>query len=148
MISVSWLKKRQPYWTRLETLLAIVKEHGLPALGRDELRELGLLYRQTATDLSAVRGDSSSVQQSRYLNQLLGRTHNIIYSGQKKTLTGIVQFFWNEYPINFSPVPRLHTDRSRHFRPWCTGWAVCHPVQSRLHEGIPWPSHGEHDRKA
>src|SRR5580765_1458979 len=101
MISVSWLKKRQPYWTRLETLLAIVKEHGLPALGRDELRELGLLYRQTATDLSAVRGDSSSVQQSRYLNQLLGRTHNIIYSGQKKTLTGIVQFFWNEYPIIF-----------------------------------------------
>ncbi len=101
MISVSWLKKRQPYWTRLETLLAIVKEHGLPALGRDELRELGLLYRQTATDLSAVRGDSSSVQQSRYLNQLLGRTHNIIYSGQKKTLAGIVQFFWNEYPIIF-----------------------------------------------
>ena len=101
MISVSWLKKRQPYWSRLDSLLGEVKQHGLHALGRDELRELGLLYRQTATDLSAVRGDSSSVQQSRYLNQLLGRAHNAIYSGQKKTVGRVVQFFWIEYPLIF-----------------------------------------------
>ena len=101
MISVSWLKKRQPYWTRLETLLGDVKGHGLHSLGRDELRELGLLYRQTATDLSAVRGDSSSVQQARYLNQLLGRAHNAIYAGQKKTVGGVVRFFRDEYPRIF-----------------------------------------------
>jgi uncharacterized membrane protein SpoIIM required for sporulation len=101
MISVSWLKKRQPYWARLESLLGEIKQHGLHALGRDELRELGLLYRQTATDLSAVRGDPSSVQQSRYLNQLLGRAHNAIYSGQKKTLGRVVTFFWDEYPLIF-----------------------------------------------
>lgn len=101
MISVSWLKKRQPYWARLESLLGDIKQHGLHALGRDELRELGLLYRQTATDLSAVRGDSSSVQQSRYLNQLLGRAHNAVYSGQKKTVGRVAQFFWNEYPVIF-----------------------------------------------
>jgi uncharacterized membrane protein SpoIIM required for sporulation len=101
MISVSWLKKRQPYWARLESLVEDITRHGLHALGRDELRELGLLYRQTATDLSAVRGDPSSVQQSRYLNQLLGRAHNLIYSGQKKTLGRVAQFFWNEYPAIF-----------------------------------------------
>src|SRR2546429_8626127 len=101
MISVSWLKKRQPYWARLESLLGDVKRHGLHALGRDELRELGLLYRQTATDLSAVRGDTSSVQQSRYLNQLLGRAHNTLYFGQKKTLGRMARFFWFEYPAIF-----------------------------------------------
>jgi uncharacterized membrane protein SpoIIM required for sporulation len=101
MISVSWLKKRQPYWTRLETLLGDVKGRGLHSLGRDELRELGLLYRQTATDLSAVRGDTSSVQQARYLNQLLGRAHNAIYSGQKKTVAGVAGFFWRDYPRIF-----------------------------------------------
>jgi uncharacterized membrane protein SpoIIM required for sporulation len=101
MISVSWLKKRQPYWARLESLLGEIKQHGLHALGRDELRELGLLYRQTATDLSAVRGDSSSVQQSWYLNQLLGRAHNTVYSGQKKTVGRVAQFFWREYPVIF-----------------------------------------------
>jgi hypothetical protein len=59
MISVSWLNKRQPYWSQLESLLARVKGQGLHALSRSELRELGLLYRQTATDLAAVRGDPS-----------------------------------------------------------------------------------------
>jgi uncharacterized membrane protein SpoIIM required for sporulation len=101
MISVSWLKKRQPYWARLESLLGDIKQHGLHVLGRDELRELGLLYRQTATELSAVRGDTSSVQQSRYLNQLLGRAHNTIYAGQKKTVGRMAQFFWREYPAIF-----------------------------------------------
>jgi uncharacterized membrane protein SpoIIM required for sporulation len=101
MLSVSWLKKRQPYWGRLESLLADIKQNGHHTLGRDELRELGLLYRQTATDLSAVRGDPSSVQQSRYLNQLLGRAHNTIYSGRKKTVRGVAEFFWNDYPQVF-----------------------------------------------
>jgi uncharacterized membrane protein SpoIIM required for sporulation len=101
MISVSWLNKRQTYWTRLESLLTRVKEQGLHALSRSELRELGLLYRQTATDLSAVRSDPSSVQQSRYLNQLLGRAHNAIYSGQKKTVGGVWQFYSREYPRIF-----------------------------------------------
>ena len=101
MISVAWLKKRQPYWARLESLLALVKKDGLHALGRSELRELGLLYRQTATDLSAVRGDPHSVQQARYLNQLLGRAHNALYSGQKKTVRGVVEFYIHEYPSIF-----------------------------------------------
>jgi uncharacterized membrane protein SpoIIM required for sporulation len=101
MISVSWLNKRQSYWSRLESLLLRIKEQGLHGLSRSELRELGLLYRQTATDLSAVRGDPSSVQQSRYLNQLLGRAHNAIYSGQKKTAGGVWQFYRREYPRIF-----------------------------------------------
>ena len=101
MISVSWLKKRHPYWTRLEALLEQTRRSGLHSLGRNELRELGLLYRQTATDLSAVRGDASSVQQARYLNQLLGRAHNTIYAGQKKTLAGILEFYAKEYPRMF-----------------------------------------------
>jgi uncharacterized membrane protein SpoIIM required for sporulation len=101
VISVSWLKKRQAYWDKLESLLARVKKQGLHALSRSELRELGLLYRQTATDLAAVRGDASTVQQSRYLNQLLGRAHNAIYSGQKRNLGDIWKFYTREYPRIF-----------------------------------------------
>lgn len=101
MISVSWLNKRQPYWGRLESLLGQVKQHGLHSLGRSELRELGLLYRQTATDLSAVRGDPSSVQQGRYLNQLLGRAHNALYGGQKRTFGDVFRFYREDYPRIF-----------------------------------------------
>jgi uncharacterized membrane protein SpoIIM required for sporulation len=81
--------------------LARAKKQGLHALSRSELRELGLLYRQTATDLSAVRGDPSSGQQARYLNQLLGRAHNAIYAGQKKTVGGVWEFYTREYPRVF-----------------------------------------------
>ena len=101
MLSVLWLNKRQPYWTRLEALLNDVQRQGLKALNRSELRELGLLYRQTATDLATVRGDIASVQLSRYLNQLLGRAHNAIYSGQKKSVVGIGRFYLGEYPRVF-----------------------------------------------
>src|SRR6266568_7155834 len=101
MISSYWLKRRQPYWSRLEELLTEVRRYGLRGLGRNELRELGLLYRQTATDLSAVRADPSSNQHARYLNQLLGRVHNIIYSGQKTTAKSVLRFYLSEYPRIF-----------------------------------------------
>src|SRR5260370_21793001 len=115
MISVSWLNKRQTYWSRLESLLVRVKEQGLHGLSRSELRELGLLYRQTATDLSAVRGDPSSVQQSRYLNQLLGRAHNAIYSGQKKSVSGIWQFYWRGPPRAFRRFSSSKAEGPREF---------------------------------
>jgi uncharacterized membrane protein SpoIIM required for sporulation len=101
MISTGWLKRRQPHWMRLEELLADVKRLGLKGLGRNQLRELGLLYRQTAADLSAVRADSASSRQARYLNQLLGRVHNIIYSGQKTTAKSVLRFYLHEYPRIF-----------------------------------------------
>ena len=101
MISAHWLKRRQPHWSRLEALLADVERLGLGGLGRNELRELGLLYRQTATDLSALRADPSSTQQARYLNQLLGRVHNIIYSGRKTTAGGVWHFYTTVYPRIF-----------------------------------------------
>jgi uncharacterized membrane protein SpoIIM required for sporulation len=97
MISSYWLKRRQPYWTRLEELLARLQTQGFHGLNRSELRELGLLYRQTATDLAAVRGDPLSRQQAGYLNQLLGRAHNNIYSGQKSSAGGVLRFYARDY---------------------------------------------------
>ena len=124
MISVSWLKKRQPYWARLESLLGDITRHGLHALGRDELRELGLLYRQTATDLSAVRGDPSSVQQSRYLNQLLGRAHNtdLFWTEENPGPDGALLL--ERVSRNLSPISALHPDRHRQYSR-LAGWLAC-----------------------
>jgi uncharacterized membrane protein SpoIIM required for sporulation len=65
------------------------------------LQELGLLYRQTASDLAAVREDATGRQLSAYLNQLLGRAHNLIYHGQKQEVSGIVRFYRDTYPQSF-----------------------------------------------
>jgi len=101
MISTYWLEKRKPYWERLETLLSDATRLGPRGLHRSGLRELGLLYRQTATDLSALREDPGSQHYARYLNQLLGRAHNIIYTGKKSTPLSVINFFRYEYPAIF-----------------------------------------------
>jgi uncharacterized membrane protein SpoIIM required for sporulation len=98
MISTHWLDRRKPYWSRLEQLLEQGTRRGLPSLGRSELQELGLLYRQIAADLAALREDRSSVHFARYLNQLLARAHNIIYSARKTSPTAILGFFVVTYP--------------------------------------------------
>jgi uncharacterized membrane protein SpoIIM required for sporulation len=101
LISTSWLEKRKPYWNRLETLLDKSRSQGLKSLMRDELRDLGLLYRQVAADLAVLRADSSSVHFARYLNELLARAHNIIYSGHRTNHTAVFLFFRDTYPQVF-----------------------------------------------
>lgn len=97
MITVRWLEKRKPYWTRLEQLVQ-QSSRGVSSLSHKELRELGLLYRQIAADLAAVREDVSSKQLELYLNQLLGRSHNLIYLGHKPKMSGLVRFYKDTYP--------------------------------------------------
>jgi uncharacterized membrane protein SpoIIM required for sporulation len=101
MISTRWLEKRKTYWTRLEQLLDQSAQHGFRSLGRSELQELGLLYRQIAADLAALREDRGSVHFARYLNQLLARAHNIIYSAHKTSPSAILAFFVVTYPRIF-----------------------------------------------
>ncbi len=107
MISTYWLEKRQIHWKRLEHLLEQVQKDGLRSLTRTELQELGLLYRQAAADLSALREDSTGRSYARSLNLLLSRAHNIIYSGEKSSVRGIVHFYRNTYPRIFRENLRL-----------------------------------------
>ena len=100
MISNRWLEKRKPFWARLEQLVARCNR-GVGSLSHAELQELGLLYRQTASDLATVREDVSARQLSAYLNQLLGRSHNLIYLGHKAKVSGIVRFYRDTYPQAF-----------------------------------------------
>lgn len=101
MISTRWLEKRKPHWTRLEGLLDAVQASGLASLTRGDLRDLSLLYRQAAADLAAIREDPTSVQFARYLNQLLARAHNTIYSGQQGNPWALVTFFGRTWPATF-----------------------------------------------
>jgi len=101
LISTLWLEKRKPHWQRLEQLLDQSARKGFRSLGRGELRELGLLYRQIAADLAALREDPGSVHFARYLNQLLARAHNIIYSTRKTSTSNVVEFFRTTYPNIF-----------------------------------------------
>jgi uncharacterized membrane protein SpoIIM required for sporulation len=101
MISSYWLEKRKSHWIRLEHLLDQSHQHGLKSLTRSELQELGLLYRQAAADLSAVREDPTAQYYARSLNLLLARAHNTIYSGEKSSPFRVLHFYRYTYPEIF-----------------------------------------------
>jgi len=101
VISTFWLEKRKPYWRRLEMLVEQSGRRGVRALAHSELQELGLLYRQIAADLSTVREDPAGKQLAGYLNQLLGRAHNLVYMGNRSRATDAVRFFSETYPRIF-----------------------------------------------
>jgi uncharacterized membrane protein SpoIIM required for sporulation len=98
MISNYWIDIRKQQWNRLQALIQQCGTRGVGNLNRSELREFGLLYRQVAADLSILRQDPTGAHYSRYLNQLLGRAHSIIYSGKKTSIRSMLTFFATEWP--------------------------------------------------
>lgn len=101
MISTSWLKKRRETWLRLQVLLDRTSKNGLKSLSRAELRELCLLYRQSAADLSTLRQDESGATYEKFLHQLLRRAHNVVYSSEKPPRGAILQFITRGFPEAF-----------------------------------------------
>ena len=65
------------------------------------MRELALLYRQVAADLSVLRQDATVRTYAQHVNQLLARAHHIIYSGQKTNYLTLLRFLRDEYPAIF-----------------------------------------------
>jgi uncharacterized membrane protein SpoIIM required for sporulation len=101
-ISARWIEKRKPHWSRLEALVAACGRGSVAALTHDEVHELALLYRQTAADLSTAREDPASAPLARYLNDLLGKSHNLAYSeGARARPSGAWSFYAREFPRIF-----------------------------------------------
>jgi uncharacterized membrane protein SpoIIM required for sporulation len=100
-VSARWIDRRKPYWDELETLVQACARRGVSALTHTELGRLALLYRQTAADLSVARDDPASAPLARYLNTLLGRAHNLIYSGRPPRARGIAHFYARVFPAIF-----------------------------------------------
>lgn len=101
MSSPRWTEKRRPYWERLESLVKASGGKSVSSLTPGQLQELALLYRQTASDLATVREDPTNSTLARYLNQLLGRAHNLIYMGRKVKRQGIWTFYKEGFPAIF-----------------------------------------------
>ncbi len=101
MPSARWLSKRRPYWERLTELVERSGRSGVRNLSHKELQELGLLYRQVAADLAAVREDPLEQGLARSLNQLLSRAHNLLYAGRKRSGWGIIRFYREDFPRTF-----------------------------------------------
>ena len=102
MISNRWIEKRRSSWDRLRSLIGALESRAeCAACLLSELREMALLYRQVASDLSALRQERSARSLEAELNQLLGQAHAIIYSRRKTDFSDLWRFFSREYPRLF-----------------------------------------------
>lgn len=87
------------------------------------------MYRQTASDLAGALEDQSSAQLAVYLNQLLGRSHNLIYMGRRPGAgavgMSIVNFYRESYPRVFREnLPRTLLAVAIFLFAMAAGWAV------------------------
>src|SRR5215210_1109691 len=68
-----FITERKGAWQRLEDLLGMLDRSSLRRLNREEVRELGRIYRRTASDLAIARAESRDPRLVNYLNSLVIR---------------------------------------------------------------------------
>ena len=92
-----FLQRRRTSWQRMETLL---QQAGADPrrLSAQELDELGLLYRSLTSDLALAQRDFPQQQVTRYLNQLVGRAHTLIYRGEPLRRRQLTHFYQRGFP--------------------------------------------------
>src|SRR6266478_5376890 len=96
-----FIKERKNVWQRLEELLHLVDRMSLRKLHREEVRELGRIYRRTASDLAIARAESRDPRLINYLNSLVIRAHGRIYRADAQGGRRIRNFFARDFPQTF-----------------------------------------------
>ena len=96
-----FVSNRKHAWQRLEDLLKLLDRASLGRLRKDEVRELGRIYRRTASDLAIARAESRDPRLVNYLNSLVIRAHGRIYRADAQGGKRIRLFFTRELPQTF-----------------------------------------------
>ncbi|HEY6232613.1 MAG TPA: stage II sporulation protein M [Pyrinomonadaceae bacterium] len=96
-----FIEQHKTAWERLEDLLKLLDHSSLRRLHREEVRELGRIYRRTSSDLAIARAESRDPRLINYLNSLVIRAHGRIYQADAQGGSRIISFFARELPQTF-----------------------------------------------
>ena len=96
-----FLNRRRPNWTRLEILLQRVEQEGLQRLSPAEVREFGILYRRTSSDLVTARARTANAEVLEYLNDLVARGYAQVYRSRRFRFQDILTFVRVDFPRLF-----------------------------------------------
>ncbi len=91
------IEKEKAGWQRLETLTATTRGNA-EALSEAELYELGRLYQIATSDLALAQRDFPNHKITRYLNQLVGRTHAVLYREEPLRWQQVSNFYRVLFP--------------------------------------------------
>ena len=92
-----FIQERDADWKRLDALLQRAGR-SLGSLGKDDLRDLGALYRQTASDLARVQAAAVDADLTEYLTGLVVRGHGVIYRREPARLGHAWAFISRRFP--------------------------------------------------
>lgn len=81
--------------------MRLLDHASLRRLHREEVRELGRIYRRTASDLAIARAESRDPRLINYLNSLVIRAHGRIYRADAQGGQRILRFFTHDFPRTF-----------------------------------------------
>jgi uncharacterized membrane protein SpoIIM required for sporulation len=97
-----FIDKQKTAGQRLEDLLKLLDGSSLRKLHREEVRELGKIYRRTSSDLAVARSESRDPRLINYLNSLVIRAHGRIYQADAQGGgSRITSFFAQDFPQTF-----------------------------------------------
>ena len=97
-----FINDRKRAWQRLEDLLGLLDRSSLRRLHREEVRELGRIYRRAASDLAIARAESRDPRLVNYLNSLVIRAHGRIYRADAaEGRHRLRRFFARDFPTVF-----------------------------------------------
>ena len=91
----------QQRWARLVELIEACDRASLKRLSPEELDEFARLYRRATADLAAARARGGDERLVRYLNDLVGRAHGLLYGGRVRRRLNPRQYFLAAIPQTF-----------------------------------------------
>ncbi len=97
-----FVQSRQAGWRRLTEILGRIETSGgLRRLSREDVRELGPLYRRAASDLAYARAHAVTGNLTGHLNRLVARSYALLYHSDTRSWRGLRQFFTHDFPQTF-----------------------------------------------
>ncbi len=91
------IAKEKDGWAKLETLTKRTRGNA-EALSQADLYELGRLYQIATSDLALAQRDFPNHPTTRYLNQLVGRTHAVLYRDEALRWQQLRRFYQQSFP--------------------------------------------------
>lgn len=95
-----FLELRETDWKQLERLLTQATKRP-DSLSTDDAEQLGNLYRTVTSDLALAQRDFPKDRVTVYLNQLVGRSHALIYQKRRWSWQSVWRYFRADIPIAF-----------------------------------------------
>ena len=90
-------QSRRQEWELLSNLIERAQKD-TRRLSTTDIERLASLYRAASSDLALARRDFPRHRITQYLNQIVARTHAVLYQGEPLAWNRIVDFFLRGFP--------------------------------------------------